>query len=111
MSDMVVSKTKEIGQKFCTDCGEAIMAKAEICPKCGVRQSNPAGSKNKVVAALLAFFLGGLGVHKFYLGQIGMGVLYLVFCWTFIPAIAAFVEFIIYLTMSDEAFNEKYGSA
>lgn len=36
-------------------------------------------SKNKVVAAVLAFFLGGIGIHKFYLGQGGMGVLYLLF--------------------------------
>ena len=54
------------------------------------------------------FFLGGLGVHKFYLGQTGLGFLYLIFFWTFIPALVAFIEFIIYLTMSDEAFAEKY---
>jgi len=62
-----------------------------------------------MVAALLAFFLGGFGAHKFYLGKIGLGILYLVFFWTFIPAIIAFIEFIIYLTMSDEAFKQKYG--
>ena len=67
------------------------------------------GSKSRVTAALLAFFLGGLGIHKFYLGQGGMGVLYLLFCWTFIPALIAFIEFIIYLTMTDEAFAEKFG--
>tara|TARA_R110000744_G_scaffold154552_2_gene269472 strand:- start:87152 stop:87268 length:117 start_codon:yes stop_codon:yes gene_type:complete len=38
-----------------------------------------------------------------------MGVLYLLFCWTFIPALIAFIEFIIYLTMTDEAFAEKFG--
>ena len=67
-----------------------------------------AGSKSRIAAALLAFFLGGIGVHKFYLGQVGWGFLYLIFCWTFIPVIAAFVEFIIYLTMSDQAFAAKY---
>ena len=64
--------------------------------------------RSKVTAALLAFFLGGLGIHKFYLGQTSMGVLYLLFCWTWIPSIIAFVEFIIYLTMSDNDFDEKY---
>nr|WP_231617942.1 NINE protein [Pseudoalteromonas sp. WY3] len=58
---------------------------------------------------MLAVFLGGFGVHKFYLGQIGLGFIYLLFFWTAIPAIIAFVEFIILLTMSDEAFNNKYG--
>ncbi|MBH0071340.1 NINE protein [Pseudoalteromonas sp. NZS127] len=62
-----------------------------------------------MAAALLAVFLGGFGVHKFYLGQIGLGFIYLLFFWTAIPAIIAFVEFIILLTMSDEAFNNKYG--
>jgi hypothetical protein len=37
-----------------------------------------------------------------------MGIVYLLFCWTFIPAFAAFIEFIMLLTMSQEAFNAKY---
>ncbi|HEX2573335.1 MAG TPA: TM2 domain-containing protein, partial [Polyangia bacterium] len=42
--------------------------------------------KDKNTAAILAFTLGGIGVHRFYLGQTGMGIVYLLFCWTFIPA-------------------------
>jgi len=42
--------------------------------------------------ALLAFFLGGFGAHKFYFGQIGIGVLYAIFIWTFIPSIVALIE-------------------
>ncbi len=38
------------------------------------------GDKNKLVAALLALFLGGLGIHKFYLGRTGWGIIYLLFC-------------------------------
>ncbi len=53
--------------------------------------------KNKIVAALLAFFFGGLGIHKFYLGRVGQGILYILFCWTGIPSIIAFIEFIIFL--------------
>ncbi|RKS14306.1 NINE protein [Flavobacterium sp. 120] len=64
--------------------------------------------KNKSTAAILAFFLGGIGVHRFYLGQGGLGILYLIFCWTFIPAIIAFVDFIIFLTMDEDKFNAKY---
>ena len=71
--------------------------------------TNQVGEKNRVVAAVLAFFLGGFGIHKFYLGQIGWGIVYLIFCWTFIPAFVAFIEFIIYLCTSDEDFARKYG--
>ncbi|OTG65756.1 hypothetical protein B9T25_11250 [Acinetobacter sp. ANC 4470] len=71
--------------------------------------SGQVGSKNRIVAAILAFFLGGFGVHKFYLGQIGWGIIYLLFCWTFIPALVAFIEFIIYLCTSDKDFARKYG--
>ncbi|HMO04380.1 MAG TPA: TM2 domain-containing protein [Kiritimatiellia bacterium] len=118
---MTESASKGIDEKYCTECGAIIKAKAEICPKCGVRQiaksaainlgPTTANGKSRIAAALLAFFLGGIGVHKFYLGQPGLGIVYLLFCWTFIPAIIAFIEFIIYLTMSDEAFNQKYGQA
>jgi TM2 domain-containing membrane protein YozV len=48
--------------------------------------------KNPTVAVILALFLGGIGAHKFYLGQAGLGILYLLFCWTYIPAIIAFFE-------------------
>ena len=109
---------KSSDERFCSECGAVIKARAEVCPKCGVRQKSAPNSgmgvapngKSKIAAALLAFFLGSIGAHKFYLGQIGMGLLYLLFCWTFIPAVIAFIEFIILLTMSDEAFNMKYGN-
>lgn len=58
---------------------------------------------NKVAYCLLAFFLGGFGIHKFYAGKIGTGILYIVFCWTFIPGIIAFIEFIIALCKKADA--------
>ncbi len=67
--------------------------------------------KSKTTAALLAFFLGGIGVHHFYLGKTTAGVLSLLFCWTFIPSIVAFVNFIMLLVMSDADFNAKYNRA
>ncbi|MFZ4198937.1 TM2 domain-containing protein [Paenibacillus sp. NPDC058898] len=62
-----------------------------------------------MAAGIFALFLGGIGVHKFYLGKVGMGILYLIFCWTLLPAIIAFFEGIIYLCTSDEDFAKKYG--
>ncbi|MDE8348462.1 MAG: NINE protein [Acidocella sp.] len=107
MSD-VTSTRKSATEKYCVECGALINIKAEICPKCGVRQAVAGSSRSRVGAALFAFFLGGFGVHKFYLGQVKWGLAYLLFCWTLIPAIVAFIEAILYLTMSDEAFAAKY---
>jgi len=64
--------------------------------------------KTKGVAALLALFLGGIGVHKFYLGQNGQGILYLLFFWTWIPAILALIEAISYLSYTEEAFDKRF---
>jgi TM2 domain-containing membrane protein YozV/predicted RNA-binding Zn-ribbon protein involved in translation (DUF1610 family) len=99
---------------FCRGCGQQIHSQAFTCPKCGAPQYanarvSSSGRKDRVAAALIAFFLGGFGGHKFYLGSVGMGILYLVFFWTFIPALVAFIEGIIYLTMSDQDFARKYG--
>lgn len=63
---------------------------------------------NKLAYVLLAFFLGGFGGHKFYSGKIGTGILYLIFSRTFIPAIIAFVEFIIALTKPSDEYGEIY---
>ena len=91
--------------KFCKECGEKIAKKAVICPHCGcqveetraesapqivINNTNqntntnanaamPLGGrlKRKWVAFFLCLFFGYFGAHKFYEGQIGMGVLYL----------------------------------
>jgi TM2 domain-containing membrane protein YozV len=64
--------------------------------------------KSRTVAVLLALFLGGIGAHKFYLGKVGTGLIYLLFFWTFIPAIIAVFEAIRWLCMSDASFAEMY---
>jgi TM2 domain-containing membrane protein YozV len=48
--------------------------------------------KDATTAILLAVFLGGFGAHRFYMGQVGLGVLYLLFCWTGIPSIISLIE-------------------
>ncbi|MDU5585048.1 MAG: TM2 domain-containing protein [Pseudomonas aeruginosa] len=63
---------------------------------------------NKLAYVLLAFFLGGIGGHKFYSGKIGTGIVYLIFSWTFIPSMIAFVEFIIALTKPSDEYGEIY---
>ena len=118
MSEMM---QKAVDEKFCGDCGAIIKIRAEICPKCGVRQV--AEPKPQVVqrvqfaqrrrgsAMIWAFFLGGLGAHKFYLGRVGTGFAYLIFFWTFIPAIISLIDFIQLAVMSDEKFDAEYNVA
>ena len=118
---MSVALTKQADEKFCSDCGTAIKMRAEICPNCGVRQMSPPNSldlaatapngKSKLAAALFTLFLGGIGIHKFYLGQIGWGIAYLLFFWTLIPSVVAFIEAILLFAMSNEKFSQKYGQS
>ena len=65
--------------------------------------------KNRVAAGVLAILLGGIGAHKFYLGQSGQGILYLLFCWTGVPLLIGIVEGLMYLSMSEVEFQNKYG--
>ena len=63
---------------------------------------------NKVVYAILALFLGGLGAHKFYSGKTFQGILYLVFCWTCIPSFISFFEGIVALLKPADAQGNIY---
>jgi TM2 domain-containing membrane protein YozV len=66
--------------------------------------------KQKMTAALLAFFLGGFGVHHFYLGSSTSGIitLALVVVTCGAAGLLPFIEFIMLITMSDEDFDAKY---
>ncbi|WP_459808426.1 NINE protein [Halopiger thermotolerans] len=98
-------------EKYCVDCGTLINKQAELCPDCGVRQpSVDGGSANsdKVAAGILALLVGGLGAHKFYQGNVTLGVLYLCFFWTGIPALLGLVEGILMLIADDDEYEKKY---
>ncbi|WP_018607888.1 NINE protein [Uliginosibacterium gangwonense] len=92
---------------FCRACGKQMHQTAFACPSCGAPTSQGTG-KSKTTAAVLAFFFGGFGVHRFYLGQ-WWGLFYLLFSLTFIPSIIAFIEFIVFLCTSNESWGAKYG--
>lgn len=64
--------------------------------------------KDRISAALLAIFLGFIGIHKFYLGKQTSGILYLIFFWTAIPAILSLIDFARILFLDDDAFNNIY---
>ena len=105
---------------YCTNCGTQINPNQQFCTGCGcsVNQNNygnqnyqnynnnsnnanwlPFG-KDKTTAILLAFFLGGIGVHNFYLGENKKGLLRLLTCWFGLGAILALIDFIKMLTGS-----------
>ncbi len=64
--------------------------------------------RQKKVAILFCFLLGGGGGHKFYLGEYFLGLVYLIFCWTFIPALISIVDLVNLILISPEDFNSKY---
>ncbi len=72
---------KDPAEKYCSECGALINSKAEICPKCGVRQmpvpvSQP--DSRWLTVLLLCFFLGVFGIHRFYTGHTTIGIIQLV---------------------------------
>ena len=81
------------GLILCTACGKEISAMALSCPQCGKPTGNRS-PKSQIAVILLCFFLGCLGVHRFYVGKIGTGVLMLLTLggfgiWTLIDLIIA----------------------
>jgi TM2 domain-containing membrane protein YozV len=67
--------------------------------------------KDRSIAIILCFFMGFFGIHKFYLGKITDGVIYLLFGVTGIPAIFAFFDFFGLCFMSDREFNARFNDS
>ncbi|KAA5607016.1 TM2 domain-containing protein [Roseospira marina] len=87
------------GMVHCTTCGQKMAGTAPACPKCGAPNTGAAArtsEKTMVAAALLCFFFGSFGFHRFYVGKIGTGILMLVTLgalgiWTLIDLIMIIV--------------------
>ena len=67
--------------KNCPNCGAQIDDNAVVCVKCGVAQPSAATqtvaselNSKWLIVLLLCFFLGGLGIHRFYVGKTGSGI-------------------------------------
>src|ERR1700761_3738884 len=61
-------------------------------PQADFQQRYETVRKDELIAVLLALFLGGFGAHHFYMGRIGLGVVYLLFSWTGVTWIIGWVE-------------------
>ena len=62
----------------------------------------------KLAAILFAFILGGIGAHKFYVGDGIVGIFYFLFCLTFIPCLLGIIDGILFIGMTDDEFKAKY---
>lgn len=120
---------------FCQQCGNPVQPGDTVCSLCGAaipvgepyQQPQPnqqyqqpgyqppyqgviddRPSKSKIAAGIFGILLGSFGVHKFYMGKIGMGILYVLFAWTGIPGLVGLVEGILYLCTPDDEFERKY---
>lgn len=103
---------------FCSNCGKEITGNENFCPSCGKilesakvvtpqPKNKNASGKNRTIASLLAFFLGGLGAHRFYVGKAGTAVLtILLTCCYGIGCIWALVDLIMILCGN---FKDKDG--
>lgn len=119
-------------KKYCQHCGELIDKDCIVCPKCGkqvgnignaeknivINNNNSASSvvysntgtfispKSRLVALLLCLFLGVLGVHRFYVGKIGTGIIMILLMFTGIGEIWLLIDFILILL---GVFKDKRG--
>lgn len=112
-----------VEHKFCWNCGAQTAGNQVMCTACGVglasiQQPGPLavvpGGKNKATAGILGILMGGLGIHKFYLGYSTAGlVMLLVTVLTLgfgalVMGPIGLIEGIIYLTKSDDEFYREY---
>ena len=91
------------GNKFCPNCGKETAAEAVVCVNCGVSLGNKAtagngqylNGKDKIVMAVIAFFLGGIGIHNFMMGETKKGIFKIVMSFLCgIGAILALIDLI-----------------
>jgi hypothetical protein len=74
------TRAPNANEAYCRGCGRVISKLAVTCPACGAptgMQPDNASDKSRLAALLLCFFIGVFGVHRFYVGKVGTGLLQL----------------------------------
>ena len=100
------------GNRFCASCGKEIDPAATVCMNCGVAVKKAAGNlggQDKIVMALICFFLGGFGIHNFMMGETKKGIVKIVanICMG-LGGILALIDFIKILMDKYEVDPEKF---
>ncbi len=95
------------GDSYCPSCGKPVNSMAAVCLNCGVaiksqsdkKATEKLGGQDKMTIALVCFFLGGIGVHNFMMGEKKRGIMKIVFAFLCgISGILALIDFIKILT-------------
>lgn len=96
-------------EKFCRECGGIVHETSTECSNCGasLKQDFPT-YKNQTVAVLWAVFLGTFGAHYFYLGKWAHGIIFLLFCWTYIPTFISIITAIVWVYSSPEKMTKMF---
>ncbi len=85
------------GANFCSNCGAPIPPNAPICMNCGVSAKQYLDGKDKTAMALICFFLGGIGIHNFMMGENKKGIFKIataIITCGFVSGIIALIDFI-----------------
>lgn len=98
------------GSLYCSNCGKNVEPNAEVCLNCGVaiKKNVGYGNYDKITLAIICFFLGGIGIHNFILGETKKGIVKIVLSFCFgIGAILALIDFVRILTDKYEVNPNK----
>ena len=90
------------GDLYCSTCGKEVQTGAVVCLSCGcaiksakTSLKNSLNGQNKTTMALVSFFLGGLGIHNFMMGEKKKGILRILLSLCFgLGSILALIDFI-----------------
>lgn len=94
---------KNEGKGYCPNCGASVAENAAVCLSCGVaienkksgNDSNYLNGQDKLIMALVCFFLGGIGIHNFIMGETKKGIFKIVMCFVCgLSAIFALIDFV-----------------